>query len=78
MKCCHLTQGSAKATIPLLSESKVVSDWSNLEKWIDDKWSYRADDHTRPWRDDGNALTDDLVPGFFLQGPGILKFDPQV
>lgn len=69
LKCCHLTQGSSKSTIPLKSVEYVKQNWTWLKRWIDSKWKYVADDWERPWAKDGNKLTDTLKPGFLLQQP---------
>eukprot|EP00472_Partenskyella_glossopodia_P004299 CAMPEP_0197539244 /NCGR_PEP_ID=MMETSP1318-20131121/62114_1 /TAXON_ID=552666 /ORGANISM="Partenskyella glossopodia, Strain RCC365" /LENGTH=273 /DNA_ID=CAMNT_0043097909 /DNA_START=396 /DNA_END=1214 /DNA_ORIENTATION=- len=69
LKCCHLTQGSSKSTIPLKSLDYVQKQWPYLSRWIDTKWKYRSDDWERPWAADMNKLTDSLIPGLLIQGP---------
>mmetsp|Transcript_34013 Transcript_34013/g.66227 ORF Transcript_34013/g.66227 Transcript_34013/m.66227 type:complete len:470 (-) Transcript_34013:141-1550(-) len=69
LKCCHLTQGSSKSTIPLPSIDYVNKQWPYLNRWIDTKWAYRSDDWERPWAADMNKLTDSLVPGVLIQAP---------
>jgi hypothetical protein len=67
LKTCHLTQGSSASTRPLFSKAAAVGEAEHLAKWLASKWVYRADDWERPWRKDGNLLTDHLTPGIILQ-----------
>ena len=40
-----------------------------LEGWVSEKWTMKANDWTRPWHESSNALTDVAPPGVFLQAP---------
>eukprot|EP00041_Stephanoeca_diplocostata_P027204 m.746217 g.746217 ORF g.746217 m.746217 type:complete len:451 (+) comp23133_c1_seq9:329-1681(+) len=77
LKTCHLTQGSSKSTRPLPSAAWAAENADNLANWLAEKWEYRADDWERPWRVDGNVLTDHLTPGILLQSPARLSFNPE-
>jgi len=77
IKACHLTQGSAKATRMLKSEQWIRDNIDELEDWIHAKWVYRADDWQRPWRENGNMLTDTLIPGFMIQSSANLSHNPE-
>lgn len=77
LKTCHLTQGSSASTRPLFSKGSAVGAADELTRWLTKKWNYRADDWERPWRIDGNLLTDHLVPGIILQSPSLLSFNPE-
>eukprot|EP00038_Savillea_parva_P009647 m.184917 g.184917 ORF g.184917 m.184917 type:complete len:458 (+) comp16267_c0_seq1:288-1661(+) len=77
LKTCHLTQGSSASTRPLFSMSAAVGAADELAAWLKTKWDYRADDWERPWREDGNLLTDHLTPGIILQSPSTLSLNPE-
>jgi len=77
LKTCHLTQGSSASTRPLFSKAAAVGAAEDLAAWLATKWEYRADDWERPWRKDGNLLTDHLTPGIILQSPSTLTFNPE-
>jgi len=78
LKCCHLTQGSAKSVLPLKSREWVKEHTDELVDWLKAKWDYRPDDYKRAWRKEANKLTDVLVPGFILQSPAQLSFIPEL
>ena len=75
IKSCHLTQGSSKSTYMLKSEDYLKKYRSWFVSFVEDKWSFRADDFERPWADDMNKLTDSLTPGIMLQGPYPTSWD---
>mmetsp|Transcript_3339 Transcript_3339/g.12090 ORF Transcript_3339/g.12090 Transcript_3339/m.12090 type:complete len:504 (+) Transcript_3339:160-1671(+) len=78
VKSCHLTQGSSKGTTMIRSRPQLdqLCTSGQLEKWVEEKWVYRANDWERPWRKEGNMLTDNLKPGFILQGSAGLSYNP--
>jgi len=78
LKCCHLTQGSSKSVLLLKNAAHARAQQAMITEWVREKWDFRADDHTRPWREDGNLLTDTLIPGLLLQGPAVTKYNPEV
>eukprot|EP00930_Biecheleria_cincta_P021938 TRINITY_DN16112_c0_g1_i1.p1 TRINITY_DN16112_c0_g1~~TRINITY_DN16112_c0_g1_i1.p1 ORF type:complete len:411 (+),score=42.09 TRINITY_DN16112_c0_g1_i1:36-1268(+) len=78
LKCCHLTQGSAKSVRPVKSKEWAAANRAELASWLNDKWSYKADDHLRVWRDHANKLTEKLVPGFILQASAPLSVMPHL
>lgn len=78
VKFCHLTQGSAYSVRLIKSRQWVVDNWDEFELFVHEKWAYRPDDLTRPWRWMSNALTDVVPPGVMLQGPAELTFSPVV
>ena len=47
-----------------------------LTSWLLSKWRLRADDVMRPWREQSNALTDALSPGFLVQS-AVSGFEPR-
>lgn len=69
IKFCHLTQGSARSVRAVPSAKYLRENIDELQLWINEKWSMRANDWTRPWSDSSNALTDVALPGAFLQAP---------
>merc|ERR1711998_383172 len=75
VKACHLTQSSPQGTMFLKSKADLEkkADSGALDKWIDKKWDYRSDDFDRPWRREGNLITDSLTPRFLVQAPFVQK-----
>merc|ERR1719502_2265297 len=71
IKACHLTQSSSSGTMFLKSKADAEEKAASgaLDEWIDAKWAYRADDFDRPWRREGNMITDSLTPRFLVQAP---------
>eukprot|EP01065_Artemidia_motanka_P012768 TRINITY_DN17050_c0_g1_i2.p1 TRINITY_DN17050_c0_g1~~TRINITY_DN17050_c0_g1_i2.p1 ORF type:complete len:437 (+),score=110.84 TRINITY_DN17050_c0_g1_i2:62-1372(+) len=67
LKACHLTQGSMKAVYLIKSREWAEQNIRRIVYWVRWMWGRRADDYERPWRLDGNALTDSLKPGMMLQ-----------
>eukprot|EP00037_Helgoeca_nana_P027943 m.324736 g.324736 ORF g.324736 m.324736 type:complete len:469 (+) comp27634_c1_seq4:285-1691(+) len=78
LKTCHLTQGSSASTRPLFKKETEGAAADVLATWLASKWTYRADDWERPWRKDGNLLTDHLTPGIIIQKPSVLSFNPEL
>jgi len=76
IKFCHLTQGSAHGTRLIPSADWLEKNWGEIRKWVFEKWVYRPDDWERPWREDGNFLTDSLTRGVFIQPPTELTLNP--
>ena len=76
LKCCHLTQGSAASVRPVKSKQWVAANREELARWLNEKWTWRADDYLRAWRDDANKLTENIVPGFILQAGAPLSVIP--
>ena len=76
VKACHLTQGSMKATIALESEDWVTNNIVHVKSWTASKLNRFADDWERPWRAEGNSLTDTLKPGLMLQNGWHKTFNP--
>ena len=76
VKMCHLTQGFAKGTARIPTHSWLVQHNEELMSWLEEKWSYRADDRERSWRAAANSLTDTLAPGIMLQSSAPLSWDP--
>lgn len=80
IKTCHLTQGSSASTRPLAVADYLDGKGPAVDKlatWLASKWTFRADDWERPWRADGNLLTDHLTPGIILQAPSTLTLNPE-
>jgi len=69
IKFCHLTQGSARSVRAVPSAKWLADNIEELEGWVSEKWTMKANDWTRPWHESSNALTDVAPPGVFLQAP---------
>jgi len=68
-KACHLTQSSSYATRAMSKLPTTPEEIDELVDWLTLKWHFRANDVDRVWTEDGNALTDNIPPGFLLQAP---------
>eukprot|EP01060_Flectonema_neradi_P005291 TRINITY_DN13505_c0_g1_i1.p1 TRINITY_DN13505_c0_g1~~TRINITY_DN13505_c0_g1_i1.p1 ORF type:complete len:450 (+),score=58.97 TRINITY_DN13505_c0_g1_i1:184-1350(+) len=75
-KACHLTQGSMKATFAVESEQWAISNTNQVQSWVTSKLTRFADDWERPWRSEGNSLTDTLKPGLMLQDGWHKTYNP--
>jgi len=76
LKFCHLTQGSALSTRRIDSKRYINENWESVSRWVDQKWSLRADDMTRPWRAASNVLTDNITAGALVQLSANLTYNP--
>eukprot|EP00754_Rhynchopus_humris_P041532 Rhum_TRINITY_DN2508_c0_g1::Rhum_TRINITY_DN2508_c0_g1_i1::g.7397::m.7397 len=67
IKACHLTQGSMSAVMKIESKEWAVRHSAEVVQWMGSKLGRHADDFERPWRAEGNMLTDTLQPGILVQ-----------
>ena len=59
-----------KAGTPRYASAKwLAENIEEVEDWVSEKWTMKANDWTRPWHESSNALTDVAPPGVFLQAP---------
>jgi len=74
IKACHLTQSSSRGTFAVANADALASP--ALRDWVDKKWTLRANDFDREWKEEGNELTDSLAPGFLVQAPLVQPGQP--
>jgi len=75
IKACHLTTGGAQSVQMWKSSAWVKEHREEIEKWTQAKRAY--DEHDgRQWREYHKAMVSTLTPGFLLQEPANVSFDP--